>query len=57
MEYIIILDYSNKDVIEGTINSDEDVINVLNKHGLKESQCSWMISDEPFNRYNLNELE
>lgn len=57
MEYIIILDHSDNSVIEGTINNDEDVIDILNKHNLKESQCSWITSSEPFNRYNLDELE
>lgn len=57
MKYIIILDHTDGSVIEGRINDDEDPIDVLDKHNIKESQCSWMVSDKPFDRYNLNELE
>lgn len=50
MQYIYILDYSTPSRVTIKVDDDIDVsekINdILRVNGLKESQCSWLISDK-----------
>lgn len=51
MQYIYILDYSNPSrvtiKVADDVNIEEKIDDILRVNGLKESQCSWMISDKP----------
>lgn len=50
MQYIYILDYSNPSrvtiKVSDDVNIEEKIDDILRVNGLKESQCSWMISDK-----------
>ena len=50
MQYIYVLDYSTPSRITIKVNDNIDVSekidDILRVNGLKESQCSWLISDK-----------
>lgn len=50
MQYIYVLDYSTPSRVTIKVADDVDVSekidDILRVNGLKESQCSWMISDK-----------
>lgn len=46
MKYITILDLSTCTILEGAINDDDKIEDILKKNKLKESQCSYMITDD-----------
>lgn len=52
--FVTILDYSTSTLYKGEYSEDIEIEEILKRNGLKESQCSWMISKhEP----NCCELE
>lgn len=53
MKYITILDFSTGTILEGAINDDDKIENILEKNGLKESQCNYMISDDAPLKYAI----
>lgn len=50
MQYIYVLDYSTPSrvtiKVDDNIDVSEKIDDILRVNGLKESQCSWMISDK-----------
>lgn len=50
MSHLYIFDYSNCTInhidVGDTVSNEEETEEVLKKHGFKESECSYMISDE-----------
>jgi hypothetical protein len=46
MKYITILDLTGCTILEGAINDDDKIEDILKKNKLKESQCSYMITDD-----------
>ena len=52
MEYITILNVRDATIIEGTIDDDE-ITDILKKNGLKETDCTWMVTEEQPKRFAL----
>lgn len=50
MQYIYVLDYSTPSRItmrvEDNINVEENIDEILSVHGLKTSECSWLVTDK-----------
>ena len=50
MQYIYVLDYFNPSrvtiKVDDNIDVSEKIDDILRVNGLKESQCSWLISDK-----------
>ena len=53
MKYITILNFRDSTIIEGTIDDEDDVDNILEKNNLKETDCNWMVSEEQPERFAL----
>ena len=53
MQYIYVLDYSTPSrvtiKVADDVNVSEKIDDILSVNHLKESECSWMISDRPLN--------
>ena len=51
MQYIYVLDYSTPSrvtiKVTDNVNVSENIDDILRANGLKESQCSWLISNKP----------
>lgn len=59
-EHLYIFDYNRGKIfhIDVPINTqDEDVPNILEEYGLKESECNYMLSEYPRNIIKLNEKD
>lgn len=68
MKFIYILDYSTPSrlaiMIDGDIDGEElnkNIDQILEKYNLKESECAWLISNEPVNeetyRLSANQIK
>ncbi len=53
MKYITILNFSTGTILEGAINDDDKIEDILEKNELKESQCNYMITDDPPLKYAI----
>ena len=51
MQYIYVLDYSTPSrvtiKVTDNVNVSENIDDILRANHLKESECSWMVSDRP----------
>lgn len=51
MQYIYVLDYSTPSrvtiKVADNVNVSENIDDILEANGLKESQCSWMVNNKP----------
>ena len=51
MQYIYVLDYSTPRRVTirvaGNVNVSEKIDDILSVNHLKESECSWLVSDKP----------
>lgn len=51
MQYIYVLDYSTPSrvtiKVADNVNVSENIDDILRANHLKESECSWMVSDRP----------
>ena len=51
MKYIYVLDYSTPSRltirVAGNVNVSENIDDILRANHLKESECSWMVSNKP----------
>lgn len=59
-EHLYIFDYNRGKIfhIDVPINTlDEDIPNILEEYGLKESECNYMLSEYPRNIIKLNEKD
>lgn len=59
-EHLYIFDYNRSKIfhIDVPINTqNEDVPNILEEYGLKESECNYMLSEYPRNIIKLNEKD
>lgn len=59
-EHLYVFDYNRSKIfhIDVPINiQDEDVPNILEEYGLKESECNYMLSEYPRNIIKLNEKD
>ena len=53
MEYITILNIRDATIIEGTIDDEDEVVDILKKNGLKETDCTYMVTEEQPKRFAL----
>lgn len=56
-EHLYIFDYNRRKIfhIDVPINTqNEDVVDILDQYGLKESECNYMITEYPYKIINLN---
>lgn len=59
-EHLYVFDYNRSKIfhIDVPINTqNEDVPNILEEYGLKESECNYMLSEYPRNIIKLNEKD
>ena len=59
-EHLYVFDYNRSKIfhINVPINTlDEDIPNILEEYGLKESECNYMLSEYPRNIIKLNEKD
>lgn len=59
-EHLYVFDYNRSKIfhINIPINTlDEDIPNILEEYGLKESECNYMLSEYPRNIIKLNEKD
>lgn len=59
-EHLYVFDYNRSKIfhINIPINTlDEDIPNILEEYGLKESECNYMLSEYPLNIIKLNEKD
>lgn len=59
-EHLYVFDYNRSKIfhINIPINTlDEDIPNILEEYGLKESECNYMITEFPRNIIKLNEKD
>lgn len=51
MQYIYVLDYSTPSrvtiKVEDNIDVEENIDDILSANSLKDSECSWLVSDKP----------
>ena len=51
MQYIYVLDYSTPSrvtiKVADNVNVSENIDDILRENHLKESECSWMVSNKP----------
>ena len=51
MQYIYVLDYSTPSrvtiKVADNVNVSENIDDILSVNHLKESECSWLVSDKP----------
>lgn len=56
-EHLYVFDYNRGKIfhIDVPINTqNEDVVDILDQYGLKESECNYMITEYPYKIINLN---
>jgi hypothetical protein len=59
-EHLYVFDYNRSKIFHINIpinTQDEDVPNILEEYGLKESECNYMLSEYPRNIIKLNEKD
>lgn len=59
-EHLYVFDYNRSKIFHINIpinTQDEDVPNILEEYGLKESECNYMLSEYPCNIIKLNEKD
>lgn len=59
-EHLYVFDYNRSKIFHINIpinTQDEDVPNILEEYGLKESECNYMFSEYPRNIIKLNEKD
>lgn len=51
MQYIYVLDYATPSrvtiKVDDNVNVEEKIDDILSVNHLKESECSWLVSDKP----------
>lgn len=59
-EHLYVFDYNRSKIFHINIpinTQDEDIPDVLEQYGLKESECNYMLSEYPLNIIKLNEKD
>lgn len=59
-EHLYVFDYNRSKIFHINIpinTQDEDIPNILEEYGLKESECNYMLSEYPRNIIKLNEKD
>lgn len=59
-EHLYIFDYNRSKIFHINIpinTQDEDITDILEQYGLKESECNYMLSKYPLNIIKLNEKD
>lgn len=59
-EHLYIFDYNRSKIFHINIpinTQDEDITDILEQYGLKESECNYMLSEYPLNIIKLNEKD